>query len=539
MMLRAIRIEGGLFSPDILERLPEIQGQKPTDFGVPRSRALTDEISSVWRDAQVYWNGFQRRLERLRATKRGESLTTITREHWVIPLLEALGYEPTYQQRAEEVDGRTYAISHRAGPGNEPPIHIVAFDQELGERPVRGRGSLSPHTLLQEYLNQTDHLWGIVTNGRSLRLLRDSTYFTRPSYIEFDLESIFRGEQFSEFVLFYRLVHRSRLPKGVEDVSTCLLERYHQDAIDQGSRIRDGLRDAVEQALIVLANGFLHHKANGELRGAVEEGSLTPRDLYRELLRLIYRLLFLMVAEERHLLVNPSSQAGSSQAYLATFYEEHFSVSRLRRLADADLTGPERFDDLYLSLRTLFATLRNPDLAARLGLPPLNGELFEELRYLDNSRISNADFLKALRHISYFTPQDEKVERRINYAALDVEELGSVYESLLDLEPRFGEEGGRLKFYFAEGTERKSTGSYYTPPQLVRELIESALVPVMEERLAGAKTDRDKVNALLSIRICDPACGSGHFLLAAARRLGRGIASIETHSDEPPPEAVR
>lgn len=312
MTPQTLRIEGGLLSPDFLERIHEMPGQRPADFGLDANRPLVDEVSAIYADARVYWDAFQRRL----AHAGGESVTTVTREQWVIPLLELLGYQLTFQRKAAEAEGKSYAISHRALPYNHnpqsairsdedaPPVHIVGADQDLGNRPPAGRGTMSPHALVQDYLNRTDHLWGIVTNGYTLRLLRDSTYFTRPAYIEFDLRQLMQGEHLDEFILFYRLAHRTRLPRTMADAPQCLLERYHQQAIEQGGRIRDGLRDAVEQAILTFANGFLRHPKNEPLRQAIRAGQLTARQFYQELLYLIYRLLFLMVAEERGLLVN-------------------------------------------------------------------------------------------------------------------------------------------------------------------------------------------------------------------------------------------
>jgi hypothetical protein len=80
---------------------------------------------------------------------------------------------------------------------------------------------------------------------------------TRLTYIEFDLEQILNEENFPEFGLFYRLFHRSRLPKTADDADECLLEYYHQESLPQGGRVRDRLRDGVEKALIQLGNGFL------------------------------------------------------------------------------------------------------------------------------------------------------------------------------------------------------------------------------------------------------------------------------------------
>jgi type I restriction-modification system DNA methylase subunit len=177
-----------------------------------------------------------------------------------------------------------------------------------------------------------------------------------------------------------------------------------------------------------------------------------------------------------------------------------------------------------------------------LGIPPLNGDLFSAIavKDLQGTHLYNYVLLAAMARLSLF--EDRRVRQRVNYSALDVEELGSVYESLLDFQPIVTDQTEGMRFELPTGGERKSTGSYYTPPELVRELIESALVPVMQERLARAKDsdptkDREKKQqAILSMSVCDPACGSGHFLLAAARRLGRELAKVRTGEDEPIPK---
>ena len=128
----------------------------------------------------------------------------------------------------------------------------------------------------------------------------------------------------------------------------------------------------------------------------------------------------------------------------------------------------------------------------------------------------------------------------MNYAHLDVEELGSVYESLLDYHPILEKTSdGQFAFTLASGNERKSTGSYYTRPELVAELVKSGLEPVMEERLAAAPLKDQKEEALLSLKICDPAAGSGHFLLAAARRIAGELAKVRLGEEQPTPEAFK
>ena len=456
--------------------------------------------------------------------------TSVTRDAWGIPFLGLLGYEPRYYPRALEVDGLTFAISHRAGePEDTPPIHIVGARQELGSAAASGRPRLAPHSLVQEYLNRTEHLWGIVTNGLTLRLLRDSTFVRRQAYVEFDLTAILEESRFQDFAALYRLLHRTRLPRGMANADDCLLEQYYAHSVEQGGRVREHLRDGVEECIKSLANGFLRHPANDELRHRVSPACtgnerISVEDLYRQLLRLVYRFLFLLVSEDRGLL-SPDP-----------IYREHYSIARLRRLLENRAAFTEH-DDLWQSLRVLWKVLSNDKFAALLDLAPLNGELFTPLD-LDACTLTNRDLLDAFWHLAWYQENSGSPPRRVNYAALDVEELGSVYESLLEFHPAVDHNAtGRPEFTLIFGSERKTTGSYYTPPALVNELIQSALEPVIRDRLATRPHEPEK--ALLSIRVCDPACGSGHFLLAAARRLGKELARVRTGEDEPAPERVR
>jgi len=485
-----VRAEGGLIPPDLLEKIAEgdAPGQAPRDFGLPSDARLTDEIAVAWGDARRQWENFQQRVQRLAPD---EPATTETRNMWVLPLLHILGYDDLpYQSKGVIIGSTNFAISHRAGPDeNAPPVHIEGCRVDLDKRPPSGRPRFSPHALVQEYLNRSEHLWGIVTNGYRLRLLRDNPRFSRAAYIEFDLQQIMEGELFADFALFYRLVHRTRLPRTVEDAADCWLEHYYQMALEQGGRVRERLRDGVEQALLVFGNGFLRHPANTTLREKVRSGGLSADHYYRQLLHLVYRLLFLMVSEERGLV-------GPDEPRLAEVYRQHYSVTRLRDLAEHPLTEPERYHDRWQGLVLTFRLFADDDLARRLGMTALDGDLFnrQAMPDLEDAYLSNADLLQAIRYLSLY--QDDAGVRRVNYAALDVEELGSVYESLLDYRPVIRANGewrtangddGPLTFGFVEGTERKSTGSYYTRPELVQELVKSALEPVIEERLAEAR----------------------------------------------------
>ncbi|MFS8923526.1 DUF559 domain-containing protein, partial [Synechococcus sp. B60.1] len=520
----AVRLEGGLLGPDILEQLlaGELSGQKPKDFGLEDKRSLTEEIASVFAEARTQWEVFRRRLARL---PEGDPATSVTRDAWVIPFLSFLGYELRYNPRAYELDGATFAISHRAGEAEDaPPVHIVGVRQELGRLASTGRPRLAPHSLLQEYLNRSEHLWGIVTNGLTLRLLRDSTFVRRQAYVEFDLQQILEEQRFNDFAILFRLLHRSRLPQKAEQARECWLEKYYQQALEQGGRVRERLRDGVEECLKGLAKGFLAHPKNSHLRSP-GSNCLTPEEFYRQLLRLVYRFLFLLVSEERGLIS------------ASPLYRDHYGVSRLRRLLEWRSAFTEH-EDLWCSLRVLWRVLSQEELAEHLGAAPLNGELFAPLE-LDGCSLSNRDLLQAFWHLAYYQENATSPPRRVNYAALDVEELGSVYESLLDYRPQIDTSGSVPCFDLGYGSERKSTGSYYTPPELVAELVRSALEPVLQERLKSAAGREEKERAILSLRVLDPACGSGHFLLAAARHLGKELAKVRTGEEEPAPETVR
>ncbi len=298
----SIRIEGAILSPDILERLEDAPGQRPADFGLDSSAKVKDEIARAWDDAQDYWRIFQRKLDTLRPES---AATTETRQQWMVPLLGLLGYQIEYQPRGAELNGKTYAISHRVANRGQTPVHITGFREPSGldRKPGKAVLRMSAHAMVQEYLTLEEDLYGLVTNGRLLRLLRDSSRLVKLTYLEFDLDRIFTDGLFADFAVLYRLLQATRLPASPEAAAESLIERYHQDSLDSGARIRDGLSRAVEQAIRDFANGFLTHPDNEALRKAAASGELEPDAYYQYLLRLIYRLLFLhclLVGGNRH-----------------------------------------------------------------------------------------------------------------------------------------------------------------------------------------------------------------------------------------------
>jgi len=167
------------------------------------------------------------------------------------PLLRARLWRLQPARGGIEADGASFPISHSWG---WLPLHLVGAHVDLDKRTAGAAGAArsSPHSLVQELLNRDiSRLWGIVSNGLRLRILRDNHSLTRQAYVEFDLEAMMDGEIYSDFVLLWLLVHQSRVEAEVPE--DCWLERWSIEARTQGTRALDHLRNGVEQAILALA----------------------------------------------------------------------------------------------------------------------------------------------------------------------------------------------------------------------------------------------------------------------------------------------
>jgi hypothetical protein len=525
----SIRIDGAILSPDIIDRLDDLPGQKPADFGLDSGTKVKDEIARAWADAQDYWRIFQRKLDTLKADA---SATTETRNLWIVPLLGLLKYDLEFQKAGAEINGKTYAISHRITNRGQTPLHVVGIRDPAGldRKPANATLRMSAHAVLQEFLNLDEHLYGIVTNGRVLRLLRDSSRLIKQSYLEFDLDRIFTDGLFADFAILYRLLHATRLPVSAETAAESLIERYHQDSLDSGARIREGLSAAVENAILTFGNGFLVHPANDALRDRLASGAVTADDYYKSLLRLIYRLLFLMVIEERGLVFPASATQKQREAYL-----RFYSVARLRTLSERRHLADKRQSDLWLALLSTFRLFEAGGPGQKLGLPPLAGDLFqpEALGDLESCQLANDALLGCLRSLGLYQHPSSKQLIRVNYAALNVEEFGSVYEGLLKYVPKTVIDGLTGQFFLAPGDD--DTQSHYTPDDLVQPLIKHSLDHLIADCLRKTTPEA----ALLDLRVIDISCGSGHILLAAARRIATELAIVRTGEEQPSPAAYR
>lgn len=549
MNFPSIEIQGSIISSDLLGKIRSEQAsfQLGKDFNKDFTNAkLKDDISSAWQDAKGQWTIFQNKLSRLKESETG---TTETRNFWIVPLLTNLGYNLNYSRQAEEFNGKSFTISYRDSQIDGFPVYIGGFNESLDRRPENKLLRVSPHAMVQEYLNYSEHLYGLVTNGKQLRLLRDASRITRLSYVEFNLQKLMEEDLYSDFVLFYRLLHVSRMPEKSDGGAESKIEKYHQEGLAAGSTIRSKLGDAVKETIKALANGFINHPDNEFLRSALEEGKLNADDYYHHQLRIIYRLLFLFVIEERNLVYSDNKTPETRR--FGQIYYNYYSLLRLRKLS-RKLPPPDakRNYDLWQSLLSTFAIFEKKEMGEKLGIMSLQGDLFSysaignSVYDLHNCRLSNSVLLKVMKALGYFE-NENGVLIAVNYGGLDVEEFGSVYEGLLELKLKFEPVPGsdRWACDYDRSTERGTSGSHYTPEELVQPLIKHSLEYLIEDRIKPYKeekaTKENTVQSLLSLKICDVACGSGHILLSAARRLALEIARIQTDEDQPNPMAIR
>lgn len=522
----AVRSEGGLLPSDYLQDVVSLSKDigflSPNDYHLSEREKINEEISRTYVRLQGFWAAFKDSLSKRDSD---DYATSLTREKWLLPLFDCLGFGRLLQAEAVVVSERQYKVSHM---WSHVPIHLVGFGVDVDKKGTAGgaRG-VSPHGLVQGLLNDsTTHLWGIVCNGRVLRMLRDNVSLTRLAYLEFDLESIFDTDNFADFKLVWLLCHQSRFEGN--SAQDCILEKWLTAAHLTGIRIRDKLRDGFEAAVVSLGEGFLRHTGNSRLRASLESGTITGQDFYNQLLRLVYRLIFLCVAEERKLLRPADSDAKAFERYM-----RFYSITSLRNLA-----GKRRgtaHSDLWEMLSVVFNKLCSGKACKELGLPTFGSFLWSDnaIPALETSSLSNSSLLEALRHLTFTV--EGGVRRAVQFGRFQSEELGSIYESLLELHPSVDVGARNFRFVVESENERRTTGSYYTPSTFVTTLLDHAVDPLVRTSSGKRISEQD----LLSLRIVDPACGSGHFLIVVANRLAKLLAILRTGDEEPAPTAYR
>ena len=548
----SIHIYGHLLSDDILhniERDNTLNGNRDQDFGMDIS--VSSAIDYVWSSLRNDWNFYKERANNERLVNKDPYGTRRARD-LMERLFQSLGYSLDRQATNIEVAGTNYDISYTChdlgkmpfiiiGEGISADGNIDTLDKcSLDYRAKGGMRKKSAHATMLEYLNATENVYGIISNGQILRIIRNSGQLVKLTYIEFDLRRMLEEDKYTEFCLMFRLLHASRFRTSGDE--PCVMERWFNMSIESGNRIRNGLSRAVQTTMETIGNAVLTSEGEGNaaLREAFTRGTMDAAQLNKELIHFIYRLLFLFIIEERGLVYQiPDSPDAPDYKQLCLWqdiYKKFYAASRLRHLSELAYLKQRQYSDLWQGLMDTFHLFEPDTFGEKLGIKPLGGVLFgtETLHWLKQCQVSNKDLLAAFSALNEF--EDERQQKvKINYTSLDVEEFGSVYEGILEMRPfvQPGVAASDWQFGFVGGLDRQSTSSYYTRPDLVQNLIKTTLEPVIKEKIAAQTTTEEKVKALLNMKVCDAASGSGHIVLAMARTIAWYICTLRTGEDNP------
>jgi len=493
-------------------------------------------------------------------------------EHWFKPILRQLGHvfegqagvpgldvgvkrpdyvffpdEETRQAAAGAQNTQEYAAEALAVG------EVKRWEAPLSRKQEGGGASFeaqNPSWQVDYYVRITGVKWGLLSNGRRWRLVHRDTSERLSIYYEVDLVDLLsRGEAgaMRYFLLFFR--QGAFRPDGQGRV-------FLEDALAASQAYAVALEEDVEgnvyQALERLMQGFLDLPANGLGRGDL-------RETYENSLYLLYRLLFILYGESRGLL-----------PLHLTSYRDSYSLERLKREIAELKAVPAPMTTIYWGrLKQLFQIINgdNVELNRHLGVPRYNGRLFDPTQhpFLERCAVGDRALVEAIDLLSRRTTDGKR--EFVDYRTLGVRHLGSIYEGLLEYQPRYASEpmaavrggkgerwvraaevpeGARVVVRRGAGQvyletdrgERKATGSYYTPQYIVEYIVEQTVGPLVEEAVARvkARSKRAKgkaaraaagqslVEEILRLKILDPAMGSGHFLVEATEYLARALA---------------
>lgn len=404
--------------------------------------------------------------------------------------------------------------------GADMIIDAKAFSKGVGadEPAVAGqKKSATDRTAAQDVKQVADYLtyyqkkWGVLSNGRSWRLMKQGTDLDR--HLRFDLVAFL--EQLPDnpthadravFELFWHLF-------GKPAVSGQWLNSVESEAEANTRAVRSVLSEQAHIAVEQIAIGFWEYANNGNKGLTTAPGMPEQREIdhLREVsLTLLYRLLFILKAEAQGLLRMRTPDGAD------TVYNKHLSTLAIFKQLDAMSASERKLANGWRTLHALFEAIDGGDV--NYDIPAYNGGLFDPSRHPDLAKWQLQD--KALHFVLsrliYQLPEKAAVDADadatkypvVPYGDLDVRDLGDIYEGLLE-QRLIGElhPSPRLTLKNQKG-ERKASGTYFTPDSLVDYLVRRTLEPQLE----AAGGDAEKI---LAIRVLDPAMGSGHFLVKA------------------------
>ena len=518
------------------------------DFLTHGIRATPEWQHSVARPSAfaAFRDGIRSRYEAF--TKFHYPNEAVTEQELIRPVLELLGWTDYLPQqgacRHEDVPdlllfsdagAKARAVKKRNPTTPYPDALVVEESKRFGlPLDVRDRRDnvqvSSPHGQMLRYLLTSEIVsdgslrWGILTNGGTWRLYDHRCRPRASGYVEADVGELIRPRREDDLRVFYVLFRRaSFIPQRGATIS------FLESALLEGRRYEE----QVAQDL----SGVVFERVFPSLVRAMADATDKSLAHIREAaLIFLYRLLFVLYAEDRGLLPVHDSR-----------YDDYGLRKRVRddvarRIADGD-TFSTYATSYYDHLMTLFRLIDKGDTS--IGLPPYNGGLFASgtAALLENVRLADATIAPIIDDLSHAKDPDQ-ARRFVNYRDMSVQQLGSIYERLLEREP-VRDENGTIVIR-PNPYARKDSGSFFTPQELVDLIVDRTLKPLAEERLhafeakaAELKRDRrpkaerraellklDPAEAVLNLKVLDPAMGSGHFLVTAVDFLSDYVAHL-------------
>ena len=497
---------------------------------------------------------------------------TQTEDDLIWPILGALGWTAWLRQqnlsprgREDVPDGILFESDETKNRANgypeewkryEPGCAVVEskrWGRPLDRRSGRRGEATAPSSQMLRYLRRVDDVtegelrWGILTNGEKWRLYFSGARSVSEQFFEIDLAAILdlpghneglfalRAEERRHWLKVFLLVFRrdAFVPRGADPRS------FHEKAVEEGRfyerRVAEDLSNKVfGEVFPDLARAIVEAAPHTDLR-EVRDGALI----------LLYRLLFILYAEDRDLL--PVREAR---------YDD-YGLRKMRVEVGDRMDRSDVFSDTaaryWGGLSDLFIAIDLGD--ASIGLPPYNGGLFDptRARMLTDIRIPDTTMARVIDALSFERVAEGK--KYINYRSLSVQQLGSIYERLLEYEVVCDGGGGiavRPNIF-----ARKGSGSYYTPDDLVQLILTETLEPLVEARKQAFRSridqladsglpehDRllqirtlDPATALLDLKVCDPAMGSGHFLVSLVDLMADQVIGAIAEAEMDAPQA--
>ncbi|WP_223276395.1 hypothetical protein [Sphingomonas daechungensis] len=361
LALEAVVVEGGLIAPEQIVKIAaaEMGPKGAADYACPKGTTLRDEIARYYSIGHALWSEFDR-IESPTVTQTAAFARDL--------LIQCFGFTDLTGPHEHHEGSRRFRIAWEAKGGRVPVVvaaPVPGADAFAKSQPEfgdgeGGRARRSPTVLLQDWLNaKPEFYWGLVFAGDRVRLMRDNASLTRPAWIEADLAAMFRDEMFADFTTWWLLTHATRFGAEGAAASDCALEQWREEGLKQGTAARERLREGVEEALRQLGQGLV--EANPDIRRRIVENELSLTALFEELLRTVYRLIFLAVAEDRDLL-HPRNVSQRVRALYAGNYSFTFWRERSRRRVARD-----HHHDAWEGMKIALAALEHGEAA--LGLP--------------------------------------------------------------------------------------------------------------------------------------------------------------------------